>query len=309
MKKLTALILSVLVLLTLFASCSASNYNETGDSAKINDNNYSYGINGSNNEDSEATSADIKESTDDRKIIKNAELGVETKDFDNLIKKLNQSVESIGGYVESSDISGGGYYYASNRSANIIVRIPADKLDSFLAGVRDSGNVTYERIDKNDVTSSYKDIERHIQTLNTEQERLLELLKKANNLSDIMDIEKRLSEIRYELESYETALKSYDDKVDYSTVTLSIDEVERISADENDGFFARVGNGFMNSLYAIGDGLREAAIYFLSAMPFFILLGLIAVVVIVIVKLATKKSRKKAAAKQAQDQPQNDEMK
>ena len=65
----------------------------------------------------------------------------------------------------------------------------------------------------------------------------------------------------------------------------------------------------MNSLYAIGDGLREAAIYFLSAMPFFILLGLIAVVVIVIVQLATKKSRKKAATKQAQDQPQNDEMK
>lgn len=297
MKKVLLVIMTILTAMTLLVSCAKSgNSMSKGDA----DNGYSgstdYGYTADTVEESTASPSVTSDNTltDDRKIIKNAEMTVQTKQFDKFISSLESALSASGGYTESKQIDGS-YDSADGRDAYITIRIPADKLDGFMHTVSETGTVVYENTSAQDVTSSYNDIERHIESLKTEQTRLLELLKKAESLSDILDIESRLTDIRYQLDSYEQKLNTYDDRISYSTLTLTVYEVERETVTDEDGFGTQVAEGFMQSLTAIGKGFRAFAIGFLSASPFLILLAVIAVIVLVIVKICIKKSKSKQA--------------
>ena len=68
------------------------------------------------------------------------------------------------------------------------------------------------------MTLQYVDLESHKKALTTEQDRLIELMEQAETVEDIITIEGRLSEVRYQLESMESQLRTYDNKIDYSTV-------------------------------------------------------------------------------------------
>lgn len=295
MKRVILIIMAAVTVITMFASCAkAGNSMSRGDTDNGYSGNSEYGYIADIAEESTAAPSGTSDNqlADDRKIIKNAQMTVETKQFDKFISSLESTLSVNGGYVESKEISGG-YDRTDDRNAHIVIRIPADKLDSFMHTVSESSTVIYENTSAQDVTSSYNDIERHIESLKTEQNRLLELLKKAESLSDILDIEARLTEIRYQLDSYEQQLNTYDDKIAYSTLTLTVYEVDRETVTEDDGFGTQVSQGFMQSLTAIGKGLRTFAIGFLSASPFLILIAIIALVVLVIVKICIKKHKSK----------------
>ncbi|MDE6212515.1 MAG: DUF4349 domain-containing protein, partial [Lachnospiraceae bacterium] len=87
-----------------------------------------------------------------------------------------------------------------------------------------------------------------------------------------------LSEVRYQIESMESQLRTYDNKIDYSTVYLSIEEVRKYSAPQTATVWERIGAGFMKSLEDIGFGIRDFAIYFVIDLPY-IILGLLGIVV------------------------------
>ena len=117
-------------------------------------------------------------------IIKNADLNFQTKDYDGFLDSFKQKINEYDGYIERSDISGGGAYDSRyTRNATIKVRIPAERYDSFMDTVVTLGSLThrYEYID--DVTLRYVDIESRIKAYETEYDALLELLAKAENLS------------------------------------------------------------------------------------------------------------------------------
>lgn len=80
----------------------------------------------------------------------------------------------------------------------------------------------------------------HKKALETEQERLLALLEKAENVEDIITIENRLSDVRYELENYESQIRLLDNQIDYSTVYVDISEVSRVTDTGKQGFFEEV---------------------------------------------------------------------
>mgnify|MGYP002226154573 CR=1 FL=1 len=95
------------------------------------------------------------------------------------------------------------------------------------------------------MTLTYVDLQSHRDALQTEQERLLQLLEQAESIEDIITIEQRLSDVRYQLESMESQLRSYDNQVDYSTVYLYIDEVEVYTPVEEETH----GNVFLQALW------------------------------------------------------------
>ena len=120
----------------------------------------------------------------------------------------------------------------------------------------------------------------------TEQERLIELLEKAESMEDIITIESRLSEVRYELQSYESTLRTYDNKVNYSTVSVDIREVERITKVEKERtFFEEIQYRLENNFYDIGQSLRSFAIWFISSLPYLLIW---AVVIFLAVRLVRK---------------------
>lgn len=229
----------------------------------------------------------------DRKLIRNVNLSLQTKEFDTVLENMSQKVKDLGGYIQDSSVWGSSSDYSSSRSASYTLRIPSDKLDEFIDVVETLGNVTYKNESVDDVTLRYVDVESHKKALETEQERLLALLEKAENVEDIITIENHLSDVRYELENYESQIRLLDNQINYSTVYVDISEVSRVTDTGKQGFFEEVASRFSDSVYVVLMGLRGFAIGILGSLPILVVWGVIlAVVVILLRKFVFKKSKK-----------------
>lgn len=231
-----------------------------------------------------------------RKLIKNVDLSVETKEYDKLLVNLENEINAIGGYMESFNSYNGGYYDKSGRNADIVARIPASKLDAFVNKVGEEANITNRSESVEDVTLRYVDMAAHKKMLQEEQERLLELLETAGSLEDIIVIESRLSEVRYQIESMESQLRTMDNQVDYSTVRIGINEVKELTPVVEKSTWDRISEGFSKSLKDIGKGFVEFFIGFIIYLPYIILMIAFALIVLAvtlfIVKLCNKPSKK-----------------
>ena len=221
-----------------------------------------------------------------RKIVKTAALGIKTINYVTFMNGVKQKIEQYGGYIEKSQEYN--YDNASNRNANMNVKIPADRLDAFIDELAAIGTITSKSVESNDITDSYIDVESRINALETEEETLLGLLKKAENLTDVIELQERLSTVRADLERIKAQKQSYDGMIAYSGISLDINEVERV-VEGDDTFFGEVKEKLMNNLYDLGDFFRELAINSIAALPYIAILTAVAVVVIVIVKKVRKR--------------------
>ena len=136
-------------------------------------------------------------------------------------------------------------------------------------------------------------------TLQAENDRLLELMEKAESIEDIITIEQRLSNVRYQIESMEAQLRTYDNKVDYSTVHLDVSEVKELTPVHEETLWERISGGFMEDLEGIGNGALEIMVWLLVHIPTLVLWAVIIVLFIFWVRWYMKRSRAKAAKKNA----------
>ncbi|MCR5671888.1 MAG: DUF4349 domain-containing protein [Butyrivibrio sp.] len=234
-----------------------------------------------------------------RKLIKTVNLEAETDDLDRTVANVEAKVNQLGGYIENSNIYKGAGY-SSGRDANITARIPAEHLDEFVENVEESSNITRKSVNVDDVTLQYVDINSRKSALKTEESRLLEILSSAESVEDLITVENRLADVRYELESIESQIRSYDNQVDYSTVNLSISEVVAFTPVEKQKVSDRISEGFMKNLHSVLNGIVEFFIFLLIHIPQLVLLALFVILIIVITKLSVKRSNAKRAKMAAQ---------
>lgn len=183
----------------------------------------------------ESTESASVVSVENRKIINNAEIHLETTEFDNSLKVLQEMVDSLGGYIESSDIYQSGISdenYKDYRNANYVVRVPSEKFEDFLNKSSNIGVITNRRTFGQDISSQYYDSEARLKVLKAQEERYLAILSEATEISEIVELEKALTEVRYEIEMITGYLKSMDDLIDMSTVNVTINEVAETSKSE-----------------------------------------------------------------------------
>ena len=219
------------------------------------------------------TTAEVSQTAQvNRKLIRTFYIDIQTKEFDQVVSEIQGQVNALGGYIENSSMDSGSAYYSNyNRYSNMTVRIPSDKLDGFVSHVKENANVTNISESTEDITLKYVDVESRKIALETERDRLLELLGQAETVEDIITIEGRLSEVRYQLESYASQLRTFDNQVDYSTVHIDIREVDRETKVEPKTFWDEVKDEFGDSIYGLGYGARNLAIWFLGSSPYLIL--------------------------------------
>lgn len=218
----------------------------------------------------------------ERKLIRNMNLDVETMEFDSLVTAIQKKVAELQGYIEQSDISGNSITQMgrpSRKHASMTLRIPSDKLNSFIAQVEADGNVTYKSETVSDVTLQYSDVESRLKTLRLEQERLWELMARAETTEAIIALETRLTEVSSEIESSESRLRYLDNSVTYSTVYLNLSEVDLETPTAPETAWQQIKRGFARNLNALGSALTACFIGLMSGSPillFFILLILLA---------------------------------
>ena len=240
----------------------------------------------------------------ERKLIKNVDLNVETETFDELLVTVESKTEGLGGYIESSyTYNGSSYYGGGRRNASLTIRIPAEKLDEFLSTVAEVSNVTSRNERVEDVTLQYVDLDSHKKTLQAEQDRLLELLEEAETIADIIALEGRLSEVRYQIESMESQLRTYDNQVNYSTVYLEIEEVNKITPVKEQSIGEKIVTGFTENLYDVGEGLLDFGIWFITHIPSLVVWAMVIFIIVLIIKGIRRHHQKRKLKKQLMQQP------
>lgn len=253
-----------------------------------------------------ANGAVTEELPQNRKWIITGNMTVETEELDVLLSGMRQSIAQLGGYVESQDVSnGGGYSGRRTRYASLTARIPSDKVDDFTQFVEYSGNVTYNSRSVQDVTLSYVDTESRVLALQTEQTRLLELLAKAENMSDLLEIEARLSDVRYELERYTSQLKGLDNQIDYATIYISVNEVKEYTPVAEPTFGERISKGLSDNIKGLVDALEDFTVWFITSLPSLLFAAvIITLIVVVCIRISRRRKAKRIAKAMQQNQAQ-----
>ena len=227
----------------------------------------------------------------DRKLIRTVSMDAETENYDALITALEEKLTALGGYTESRQT---GTYGSTRRWSSMTIRIPADNLSAFVTHVSKNANVLSTSEETKDVTLQYVDTESKITALETEQARLLELLAGAQNLSEILEIEARLSDVTYELERYASQKRSYDNQITYATVRLTVEEVEVLTPVEEPSVFDRIRTGFTSSLHGVSDGLVNLFVLLIAGSPYLLVYGAVIGVILAISSRIRKRKQKKA---------------
>lgn len=252
-------------------------------------------------ETEEATTENSQESVaTNRKLIKTIELELETLNYDETLAYLEKSVKVCGGYIEHSSLKGSSIYNNySERYGSFTVRIPKEKTEDFVQGMDKNTNVRRKSESTEDITLQYVDTQSHKEALKVEQERLMEILGKAETVEEIIALESRLSEVRYELNSYESRLRTYDNLVDYNTIRIDVQEVAEITEPPKLTAGERIVSGFIDSVKNTCSGIKELIIAFLINIPYFVVWGIVIGVTVLIIR-TIRKRRKMKKAKESQ---------
>jgi hypothetical protein len=191
----------------------------------------------------------------ERKIIKNAELVFEVAMPDEHQRKISSIAESKGGYVVSSDSSqqGGSETRPPYNLVKIVLRVPSAKFDETVNEIKASGVGTakQEKITGRDVTEEFIDVEARLRSMKAEEAQILEVLKRANTINEILTVRQQLASIRQQIESLEGRLRYLQNQTSFSTITVTLQQPGTYVVSPT-GFFYRLKR-------AIGDGLNAAA--------------------------------------------------
>lgn len=280
-----------LLLLFLIVGCSAQSGDAIGTGGYYDESYKDPQLNGSGTGNS--AGSDV---LTDRKLIRRITMDAETEDMDALLGNVTARVAELGGYIESRNIQNGSQYSGNRyRHATLAIRIPADQLDGFVQQVGEVSNIVSTVEDSDDVTLQYAATQSRLNVLRTEEERLIQFLSEAKSVSEMLEIEKRLTDVQSEIESITTQLNTYDNLVSYGTLTLNITEVVEYTVveEEDPTMWEEITRGFARSIEVLLAMGRGILVFFLANSPYFVVLGVIAVIVVLVLRRRMPKKQEK----------------
>ncbi|PQV49584.1 uncharacterized protein DUF4349 [Jejuia pallidilutea] len=215
-----------------------------------------------------------------QKIIKTSYLKFETQDLEKSYSAIISAVKTNNGFVQDDN---------SNKSYNtitrhLVIRIPTSNFQTAIDAI--SENVSYfdsKRISAKDVTEEFIDLEARLKAKQTLEKRYLELLNKAKNVKEILEIERELSNIREEIEAKQGRLKYLQDKVSLSTINI---EFYKLTSE------APVTTSYGTKMWnAVKGGFNGISVFFLGILYVWPLI-VIAGIAIFLLRRWIKKSKK-----------------
>lgn len=204
--------------------------------------------------------------TENLKLIKNGELSFQVNDIDKASSKIRELTAELNGYISKD------YTTANERSSFSVIeiRLPNENFDSFMNYAQKNANGEVERkVEVKDVTKEYVDFELRLNAAKKAQERYLELLKKANKVEEMLQVEQKLQQVLAEIESIEGQIRFYNDKISLSTITVEMRTKDDVVAQDNaeKGFWFDLKNAFKRGWNLI-LGLIVALTHLWVLIPF-----------------------------------------
>lgn len=155
-----------------------------------------------------------------RKIIYDGWLSLEVSDVDVAADQIKSIAEEMGGYISQTSISKGD----SVKTGSVTLRVPQADFYTVIERIELLGNLKNKNIGSEDVTERYVDLKARLENAQYEEKRLLEIMDKADQVSDMLEIERELSRIREQIEVYTGQLTYLESRVEYATITVTLSE-------------------------------------------------------------------------------------
>jgi len=226
------------------------------------------------------------------KLIYRANLELETTEFDSVVQSLEGIVSTMGGYFENQSISNYGTY----RYGYYVIRVPQGNFNALLSQVGELCLVRHQNKTSENVSEAYYDLEARLSTQRTKLDRLQELLRKAESMEDIITIESAISDTELQIEYLTGSLRKYDSLIDFSTVTIDLHEVYKLSNVEEPTttFGDRLSSAFTRGIRSAVDNLEDFVISLAyNWLSILIFLAIFAAVLLLIRRLIKKRRQKK----------------
>lgn len=228
------------------------------------------------------------------KLIRRAEMNIQTEQFDQSVKALSQMVADCGGYFETASIYGGGRRDAyANRWGEYTVRVPAEKYSEFFNSAGELGYITSSTESSDDIGEEYYDTEARLRTQRVKQERLLSLLERAETMEDIIALESALSEVEYQIEQYSSTLNRYDALVSFATFSICLNEVGQVTQEvgETASLGVRMAAGFQASFRGLVQGGQDFLVWVSYHLVLTVILAVVAGVAVMVGRRELRKRR------------------
>ncbi|MGO9383478.1 MAG: DUF4349 domain-containing protein [Mycobacterium sp.] len=207
--------------------------------------------------------------------------------------QLVSAVTDAGGRVDSRSERSG----SSSPTVDLVVRIPADKLDGVLADAKKLGTVESMSIGHSDVTSQRVDLDARIEALQTSVNRLLQLMGRAGNVADLLAAESSLTQRQAELDSLRAQRAALGDQISYATINVSLSAKPTVT---HGGFLGALQHGWQSLLSAV-HGVVVTVGFLIPWIP------VLAVLALVIVLVLRRKPFRRASSAGASSAPDSDE--
>lgn len=243
----------------------------------------------------------------ERKIIKTGFVYMETLEYDETLDTLKKLIDKYNAYTAFSQNTGGGMYESNayQRSSRFTIKVPAEFFEAMYDELQTIGHVLNANEGKEDITSQFVDIESRLTTLYVQEERLLSILEKSENLEDIIELEYALQDVRYEIERYTTNLRNLEDLVRFSTIDVNVQEVYEETKVKKPviTFGDRISNGLSDTFKEIKEGIQDLIVFIIVEFPYLIVTGIVIFVAVKIYRKSVKKSKLKEATKKVAEDP------
>jgi hypothetical protein len=236
---------------------------------------------------------------DASKIIYTGNISLNTEDYQNTFEKISSYAVELGGFVQDS-----GSNYASEQagvqanSGYLNIRVPSAKFSEAMTQIQTWGSPISANVNSTNISQQYQDVQAQLDNLKIEEGRLLEYLKQATNITDMLTIESELNRVRTEIDSLTSTLKNWDIEMAYSTIYVSLYEKKLSSTTVSSPFseiFTEIGEGFVTSINVLLYIIAFLVVLIFKLIPFAAIAGL---GFFIFIKIRKKiKDRKKTAKK------------
>lgn len=314
MKKISNKIITGIILASIFlAGCGGSvsstadkNANVSGVGNGIYDGEYLPEEDLNYEEDNQVQEESSPEETS-QKLVYEANIRLETTEYSETLKAIKQLIKDNNGLIENEyEQSENSYYDNTSLFFNTLkIRVPSDNYETFLSGLSGQGNIVSKETSTKNITKNYYNTSATIDALKIQQERLLEMMKNAQSVEDMITIESRLTEVETELKQYQAELSSMDTDVAYSTINIDIEEVAEYTENgepiKTNKFIDRLKNTIEETIDSVQIFFEGILFGIIRLAPFIVIFGIIGIPIYKVCK-KRKINKKNSDKKDGQNQ-------
>ncbi len=281
MKKLIVLLFALLLIISGCGNNKESAYapSEASEDSGYIGNSYEYEEEKSEYDEANSIDNSIDPAATSDKLVYKGRIYLETLEYKEALVAVKDLVKKYEGIIEyESEYTSGARWYDDDSNtimhSELRLRIPTKSFDAFLEAMEGKGQITSKDTEVINITKQYNDNSAHIEALESQQKRLLEMMEKAETIEDMIAVETRLTEVQSELNISKSYQATMNTDIKYSTINMHIDEVRKYS-ETRTSYGTRFVEAIKDSWYSFVETMGDIIIFLVHALPYLLILALL----------------------------------